>query len=334
SWGTALARLLAERGHAISLWVYEPALSVTINEQHENRQYLPNVSLPESLQASPRMEKVVAGAKWVVFAVPSHAAREVLETMRLYLSQDIPIISATKGIERGRLMLISEVISEALGRKSNHRIAVLSGPSFASELVRGHPTAVSLAAVDPRLAARIQMAFTTPYFKLFLSRDLVGVQLGGALKNVIAIAAGGSDGLGFGHNTKAILMARGLAEMVRLGAAMGADASTFYGLSGMGDLFLTCSGAHSRNRHVGEMIGAGNTLQKIRQSMQTVAEGIYTTESAYALSQKYRIEMPITREVYRVLFKGKSAKTAVLDLMEMARGEEMPSEIQPIKGSS
>lgn len=322
SWGTALARHLAKNGHAVSLWVYEKALSLTINKKHENTLYLRGAALPKSLVASADMEAVLSDAEWVLFVVPSHVARSVLTMMRPFVSAQTPIISATKGIERESLKLMSEVIRESLGRKTDQRIAVLSGPSFAKEFVLGHPTAVSLAAKDYRMAARIQRGFSSATFKLFLSSDLIGVQLGGALKNVIAIAAGGSDGLGFGFNTKAIIIAQGLSEMVRLGVAMGAEITTFYGQSGMGDLFLTCSGAHSRNRHVGELIGGGKSLKDVQQSMQTVAEGIYTTESAHALSQKYKVAMPIVEAVYRVMFEDKSPRQAVMDLLDLARGDE------------
>ena len=328
SWGTALARLLASKGHDTSLWAYEKEVVASIRDQRENKIYLSGVTLPERLSASSDMEEVLSDAKWVLFAVPSHVAREVLIQMRPFLASDLPIISATKGIERKSLMLMSNVISESLRRKNTDRIAVLSGPSFAQEVVLEHPTAVSLAAADYRLAARIQTALSTPFFKLFLSPDLIGVQLGGALKNVIALAAGGSDGLGFGYNTKAVLMARGLSEMARLGLAMGADINTFYGLSGMGDLFLTCSGALSRNRKVGQEIGSGKPLQVILKEMKMVAEGVYTAESAYALSKKHRVEMPIVQEIYRVLFEGKPPRQAVMDLMEMARGDEIPLEVK------
>ena len=332
SWGTALARLLAGKGHDLSLWVYEKEVVASIRNQHENKTYLPGVRLPKTLFASSNIEEVLSDAKWVLFAVPSHVAREVLAQMSPYLASNVPIISATKGIERKSLMLMSEVICESLGRNETDQIAVLSGPSFAQEVALEHPTAVSLAATDRRLAARIQTVFATPFFKLFLSPDLIGVQLGGALKNVIALAAGGSDGLGFGYNTKAVLMTRGLSEMARLGIAMGADINTFYGLSGMGDLFLTCSGALSRNRKVGQEIGSGKSLERILKEMKMVAEGVYTTESAYALSQKYQVEMPIVYEIHRVLFEGKSPRQAVMDLMELARGGEIPLKISPEGG--
>ncbi|HIE65098.1 MAG: NAD(P)H-dependent glycerol-3-phosphate dehydrogenase [Nitrospira sp.] len=324
SWGTALARLLSRKGHDIVLWVHEKEVLESIRSARENKIYLPGVTLPETLRASTNMEEVLIGAKWVLFVVPSHVSREVLTRMSPYLTPEIPIISATKGIEQKSLLLISEVIQEVTQRKNTDRIAVLSGPSFAKELVLEHPTAVSLAASDARLAARVQTAFSTNFFKLFHSPDLIGVQLGGALKNVIALAAGGSDGLGFGYNTKAVLMTRGLSEIALLGVAMGADSTTFYGLSGIGDLFLTCSGGHSRNRSVGQQIGNGVSLPEIQKKMKMVAEGIYTTESAFALSKKHQIEMPIVREIYHVLFKEKSPREAVNDLMDMARGEEFP----------
>ena len=330
-WGTALARLLSRKGHTVSIWVYEKDLALTIRRRRENTSYLPGFSLPKSLFVSSEMGEILADAKWILFAVPSHVAREVLIQMRPLLAPEALIISATKGIERKSLMLISEVICETLGRKTTDRIAVLSGPSFAKEVALEHPTAVSLAAENHHLAARIQTAFSTPFFKLFLSHDLIGVQLGGALKNVIALAAGGSDGLGFGYNTKATLMTRGLSEMARLGIALGAEVNTFYGLSGMGDLFLTCSGALSRNRKVGEEIGKGTPIPKILKKMTMVAEGIHTTESAYSLAQKYKVETPIIRDIHRVLFEEKSPRQAVLDLMKIARGNEIPLEVRQVR---
>lgn len=331
SWGTALAWLLAQNKHDISLWAYEKEVVDAVNTHHENRAYLPGVVLPKSIQATSDMAQALAGAKWVLFVVPSHVARDVLTLMRPFLSSKTPIISATKGIERKTLMLISEVIRETLGRKNDDQVAVLSGPSFAKEVVQSHPTAVSLATPNRRLAVRIEKAFATPFFRIFFCPDLIGVQLGGALKNVIAIAAGGGDGLGFGYNTKAILMTRGLSEMARLGIAMGADINTFYGQSGMGDLFLTCGGGLSRNRKLGEEIGAGKPLEEIQKSMKMVAEGVCTTQSALALARKYHVDMPIVQEIHRVLFEGKSPRQAVMDLIAMARGEEIPLAVKQIR---
>ncbi len=329
SWGTALADLLARKGDAavppvaVSLWAWEKEVVDAIGLRHENVVYLPGIPLPARLSADGEIEAVLSGAKWVLFAVPSHAAREVLTRMRPFLREDTPIISATKGIEGKSLLFTSEVMREALGRSTTDQIAVLSGPSFAQEVARSHPTAVTLSASNLRLSARAQKVFSTPTFRLFLNSDMIGVQAGGALKNVMALAAGISDGLGFGYNTKAILMAQGLSEMARLGVAMGAERSTFFGLSGMGDLFLTCSGALSRNREVGQKLGEGMSLAKIQAGMKSVAEGVYTTESAYALSKRYRIQTPIIRETYRILFEEKPPKQAMLDLLKLARGREL-----------
>lgn len=334
SWGTALARLLAMKEQAVTLWVYEKEVAAGIQKTRENKRYLPGARLPPSLAVSTRIEQALSKAQFVLFAVPSHAARTVFLEMRPFLPAETPLIIATKGIERKTLLLMSEVALDALDRKSTERLAILSGPSFAQEVVAEHPTAVSLAAGNPRLALRIQTLFSTPMFRLFLSSDLIGVQLGGALKNVIALAAGGSDGLGFGFNTKSVLMTRGLAEITRLGMAMGAEVATFYGLSGMGDLFLTCGGGLSRNRHVGEALGQGQALDDILKGMNAVAEGVYTTEAAFALSQKYQVDMPIIREIYAVLFKGKSPKEAVLSLMKMARGSEIHLAVKRVKAKS
>lgn len=330
SWGTALAWLLSHNKHDISLWAYEQAVTDAISQTRENTVYLPGIKLDQSIVPTSNIKHALEGAEWVLFVVPSHVSRDVLTTMRPHLPSHTPIISATKGIERKTLMLVSEVICEVLQRKTTSQLAVLSGPSFAKELVKLDPTAVSLATTNPRLALRIENAFATPFFRMFLSSDLVGVQLGGALKNVIAIAAGGADGLGFGYNTKAILLTRGLSEMARLGIAMGADINTFYGQSGMGDLFLTCGGSLSRNRAVGEKIGAGESLSDIQKSMNMVAEGVYTTQSALALTQKYQVDMPIVQEIHRVLFEGKAPRQAVMDLMDMARGEEIPLEVKRV----
>ncbi len=325
SWGTALAALLAQKGNEVFLWAYEKEVVEAIRSDHQNRLYLPDLTLPKNLFPSQDMHEVLGRARAIVFAVPSLYARKMLDKMAPLIPPRTPIISTTKGIETKSLLLTSEVIRESLGRnEADDQIAILSGPSFAREVVLGYPTAVTIATPNRRLGLRIQHLFATPSFRLFLSDDRMGVQLGGALKNVIAIAAGGSDGLGFGFNTKAILMARGLSEISHLGRAMGADVNTFYGLSGLGDLFLTCSGALSRNRNVGEELGKGKSLDQILGKMKMVAEGVATTKSAYALSQKYRVKMPIVHEVYRVLFEQKSPRAAMTDLMAQAYGTEIP----------
>ncbi len=323
SWGTALARLLAQKGEAVSLWAYEETVVNAITLQHENTSYLPGVFLPENLTASCEMHKALEGAQVVLFAVPSQHARPILRRMAPFINKDIPMVSATKGIEIKTLVPISEVIREELNRDDADKIAVLSGPSFAQEVAQDHPTAVTLASKNHRLALRLQHLFGTPTFKLLITSDTLGVELGGAFKNVIAIAAGISDGLGFGFNTKAVLVTRGLSEITALGSAMGAQINTFYGLSGLGDLFLTCSGALSRNRKVGEMLGRGVSLNTILSKMDRVAEGVETTRSGIALSKKYKVPMPIVLEVDQVLFEGKPPSQAVADLMAQAYGKEM-----------
>ena len=328
SWGTALAQLLAKKGETVALWAYEEAVVNAINVHHENTRYLPGALLPKNLTASSDLQKVLEGAKGVLFVVPSQHARPVLRQMASFIAANVPVVSATKGIEVKTFLPISEVIREGLNRERSDKIAVLSGPSFAQEITQEHPTAVTLASENHRLALRLQHIFSTRGFKLLISSDTIGVQLGGALKNVIAIAAGISDGLGFGFNTKAVLMTRGLSEITSLGIAMGADVNTFYGLSGLGDLFLTCSGGLSRNRKVGELLGQGESLNTILSKMQMVAEGVETTRSAVALSKKYKVPMPIVQEVYQVLFKEKPPKQAVVDLMAQAYGKEIPLEIK------
>ncbi len=330
SWGTALAKVLAQKGEAVSLWAYEKTVVNAINLHHENTPYLSGFPLPENLTASCDLQTVLENANVILFAVPSQHARSILRGMAPLMKKEIPIVSATKGIEVKTLVPISEVIREELHRQNANKIAVLSGPSFAQEVALNHPTAVTLASENHRLALRLQHIFSTPTFKLLITSDTMGVQLGGALKNVIAIAAGISDGLGFGFNTKAVLMTRGLSEMTALGVAMGAGVNTFYGLSGMGDLFLTCSGALSRNRKVGEALGRGVSLSDILGEMNMVAEGVETTRSAVALSKKYKVPMPIVQEVYHVLFDGKPPRQAVTDLMAQAYGTEIPLKIKGI----
>ncbi|MEK7703107.1 MAG: NAD(P)H-dependent glycerol-3-phosphate dehydrogenase [Nitrospirota bacterium] len=323
SWGTALASVLAQKDNKVSLWAYEKEVAENILSSHENKRYLPGITLPKNLTASHDIAVVLENARLVLFVVPSQHARNILGQIAPFIKPTTPILSSTKGIEVGTLSLMSDVIADGLRRKDRDQIAVLSGPSFAQEVGQNHPTAVTLASNNHRLALRLSRRIATPFFKPFVTTDLIGVELGGALKNVIAIAAGISDGLGFGVNTKAILMTRGLSEITHLGAAMGAQVNTFYGLSGLGDLFLTCSGGLSRNRKVGEEIGRGVPLQTILSNRQTVAEGVVTTEAAYALSKKYKVRMPIIREVYQVLFQGKSPKEAVNDLMAEAYGKEV-----------
>ncbi len=321
-WGTSLAFLMADKGFNVTIWAFEKEVVAAINERHENILFLPGVALPPKIQSSSSLEESIAGAEAVLFVVPSHVARTVLIKLAPLLPKTTPIISATKGIENDTLLLISQVMEEILPA-SRSNIAVLSGPSFAKEVCQRHPTAVSLAAKDHDLAVRLQPLVTTPYFKTFTTTDIIGVQLGGALKNVIALAAGGADGLGFGHNTRAALISRGLAEIIRLGKVMGADPKTFSGLSGLGDLILTSTGALSRNRTVGYQIGLGRKLSEILKDMKMVAEGVQTTRAAYHLAKKHGVRMPIVQEIYSVLFEDKDPRQAVTDLMHSAAGDEV-----------
>jgi len=311
TWGTVLAKLLAEKGYNISLWVYEEELAEDIKRTRINTRYLPDVILPDGIKASTKMEEVLVGAKYVINVVPAQYTRKVFKEVIVYLSTDAVIISASKGIERGTLLTVSQILEQL----SNRNIAVLSGPSFAKEVVKKLPTAVTIASSDNNTGVHLQEVFNTDYFRVYTHDDVLGVELGGALKNVIAIASGISDGLGLGLNARAALITRGLAEIVRLGVAMGAKEKTFGGLSGLGDLILTCTGHLSRNYTVGLRVGRGEKLKDILSGMTDIAEGVATAESAYELSQKYKIDMPIVEQVYRIIYENKDPAIAVKDLM-------------------
>jgi glycerol-3-phosphate dehydrogenase (NAD(P)+) len=325
AWGTALAKLLAEKGLTVRLWAYEPEVAHSINTLHENPVFLKGVSLPLSLTATSSLAEAVDNCEALLFVTPSHVARVVLQQLAPYLSKPVPIINATKGIEEGTASLMTQVMEEILAPSLHRSIMVLSGPSFAEELSSGQPTAVCLAGSDDQLLRRFQQILMTPTFRVYADFDVIGVQLGGALKNVIALASGIVDGLKLGLNARAALITRGLAEIVRLGSAMGADPRTFYGLSGVGDLVLTCTGTLSRNHAVGMRIGKGESLETILGTMHTVAEGIRTARAAWQLAQRYGVDMPITQEINAVLFGGKSCRKAVSDLMERdAKMEKSP----------
>jgi glycerol-3-phosphate dehydrogenase (NAD(P)+) len=323
SWGTAIALIMAEKGYTVPLWVFEEDLPEMINAGRENRLFLPGVKLPRGITATRSLEEAARHADLILFVVPSHVARKVLVELGPSVPKAIPLVILTKGIENESLFLMSEVAEQVLSPTQAANIAALSGPSFAKETVLHHPTAVVLASRNRSVAARAQELINTPRFKVFTSSDLIGVQLGGALKNVIALAAGGADGLGFGTNTRAALITRGLTEMMRLGKVMGADPKTFSGLSGLGDLILTCTGELSRNRTVGYQIGQGKKLQDILNQMKMVAEGVHTTRAACQLARKYGVRMPIVEQIHAVLFEGKDPRQAVTDLMESAAGDEM-----------
>ena len=315
SWGTTLANLLANKGHAVTLWAYEADLVREMKETGINGMFLPGIPLSSRLQFTHSLTETAAGKELLLFVVPSQVVRGVLETVLPAVSPGALLVSASKGIELGTLMTVSQVYEELLPADQYRNFAVLSGPSFASEVAREMPTAVVAAAHDERVARRVQEIFTTPVFRVYTNQDPMGVELGGAIKNVIALAAGISDGLGFGNNTRAALITRGLAEMTRLGRAMGARSETFAGLAGMGDLVLTCTGDLSRNRTVGVKLGQGMCLSEILAEMRMVAEGVKTTESARNLARKLGIDMPITEKVYSILYEDKPARAAVVELM-------------------
>ncbi len=315
AWGTALARHLAQKGVSVRLWAYEPEVIETIKTKHENTIFLPGVKLPTDVTVTNSLAEAVRGVEGIVFAVPSHAARSVLQYLAPLVSGSTRIISATKGIEEDTLKLMTDVMTEVLPAPTPE-LMVLSGPSFAAEVSRGQPTAVCLAGRHVETVKTYQSLLMSPTFRVYADGDLIGVQLGGALKNVVALAAGVVDGLELGHNARAALMTRGLAEMVRLGVAMGADPRTFYGLSGVGDLVLTCTGPLSRNHMVGVRLGKGEKLDSILSGMQAVAEGVRTARAALGLADRYGVEMPIVREVNAVLFQGKPCRQAVAALME------------------
>lgn len=303
-WGTALARLLARKGHAVHLWARRPQLAQELHGLRENRQYLPGVALPkEHLVITSDLARAVADAEVILLAVPSFAMRETARVLREISAQPQAWINLAKGLERESLLTMSGVLRQEL---QTENIFTLSGPSHAEEVGRDFPTSVVLAGRDLPLGERLQRALMTERFRVYLSDDLLGVEYGGTVKNVIAIAAGILDGLGYGDNAKAALIARGLAEMVRLGVQLGARRETFFGLSGVGDLVATCTSEHSRNRRVGYRLGKGESLQQILESMTMVAEGVYATQAVRTLARKHSVEVPITEAVHAVLYEGAS----------------------------
>lgn len=318
SWGTALALALYENGHDIKCWTLEDEQVKKIKETGENGDFLPGVKIPKDLTISTDMEMVAQGAELVVSAVPSQVTRKVIPNVVAALGSAQPIwVTVSKGIENGTYLRITEVIEEVAG-VSKDKIVAFSGPSHAEEVGKKIPTAIVSASSSLESAKVVQEAFMNNYLRVYANDDVIGVELGGALKNIIALAAGICDGAGFGDNTKAALITRGLVEINRLGVEMGAQSDTFAGLSGMGDLIVTCMSQHSRNRFVGEQIGKGRSLQEVLDEMVMVAEGVKTTLSAYELSQKYKVEMPITEQIYLALFKDKSPHQAMVDLMTRA----------------
>lgn len=314
SWGTALAIVLTNRGHEVTIWSYEEAVAAEINENGRNP-YLEGVSLPPALRAQTDLVTAVSGAELVLSVSPAQVVRSVMKVAGAAISPEALLVSASKGIELGSSLRMDEVLSELVSAQIMERFCVLSGPSFAREVAQHAPTAVVVASRDEGAAEAVQRAFQTPWFRVYTAPDVMGVELGGALKNVIALAAGVTSGLGYGHNTTAALITRGLAEITRLGVAMGAKQATFYGLAGMGDLVLTCTGSLSRNRTVGYRLGQGESLDDILSEMTAVAEGVETARAVYELAQRYDVEMPITEQVYAIVEEGRSPSDALRVLM-------------------
>ena len=328
-WGTALAVLLADKGCRVSFWMRSQDVYRKIILKRVNEDYLPGVRLGETIRPTVELEEALRGKELVIFAVPSHGLRAVAAAAAPYLPPRAVIVNAAKGLEDPRRLRLSQVLREELPETLHGRIAVISGPNHAEEVSRGLPSATVAASMVAETARQVQEMLMTPYFRVYTNPDLVGVELGGALKNVIAIGAGIVEGLGLGDNSKAAMVTRGLAEMIRLGRAMGAQARTFSGLSGLGDLYATCSSLHSRNRAVGYKLGQGMRFGEIAAGMRTVAEGVNTTRAAAELSRKIGVEMPITAEIYRILFEGKLPRKAVEELMlreKKAEDEEIAFE--------
>ena len=315
AWGTAIAWSLAENGVPTTLWALEPEVVEAVNYGRENSVYLPDVKLPDSLSATGDLGEATKNVKLVVFVVPSQFMRGTLKKLAPVMPDDAVLVSAVKGIENETLALPTDMICDTMPVGVVGRSCCLSGPTFAKELVNKVPTAAAIASKNLEAVKVAQDILSTSYFRLYTHDDVVGVELGGAVKNVMAIASGISDGLGFGYNTRAALITRGLYEMTRLGIAMGADGRTFAGLSGMGDLVLTCTGDLSRNRTVGIRLGRGEKIDEIKKSMKAVAEGVATALSVHRLAEKHGVDMPIASEVYRVIYEGKDPKEVVEGLM-------------------
>ncbi|XEC92763.1 NAD(P)H-dependent glycerol-3-phosphate dehydrogenase [Paenibacillus tarimensis] len=322
SWGTALAAVLADNGHRVNLWTHNPAQADELNRDRKNSRYLDDAVLPEGIEATTDMEKAVRGAKAVVFVAPSYAMRDVATKASPYIDEHALVIHATKGFEADSLKRMTTVLCEELDC-TEERLVVLSGPSHAEEVVRRLPTTVVVASADQSCAEQAQDLFINSYFRVYTNPDVIGVEIAGALKNIIALGAGLSDGLGFGDNAKAALLTRGLTEIGRLGEAMGANMLTFAGLAGVGDLVVTCTSRHSRNWRAGSLLSKGLSVDEVLVQMGMVVEGIKTTRAANELSKRYDVPMPITDNLHQVLFAGKSPGAAVEELMGRGRTHEI-----------
>jgi glycerol-3-phosphate dehydrogenase (NAD(P)+) len=323
SWGTALASLLGMKGYPVALWAYEKEVRDSIADFHENKVFMPGIPLSENITPSNDIGAVVAEKDLVVVVVPSHVMRETAAKFGPALSEGTILVSASKGIENKTHLTMTGVLEDVLPESFKNRMAVLSGPSFGREVAQKVPTVVTAASPDPSVALYVQNVFSTPFFRVYTHHDMMGVELGGAVKNVIAIASGIIDGMHLGLNTRAALITRGLTEMRRLGVRLGANPHTFSGLAGMGDLILTCTGSLSRNHTVGKLIGEGKKLDEILADMKMVAEGVRTAKSVRNLSRRVGVEMPISEAVYDVLYEGLSPKEAVYRLMTRDLKDEM-----------
>lgn len=315
AWGTTLAIVLYYNGHEVILWDHDKKNADQMRKKKENKTYLPDIELPKDMIITHKLEETYLNRNMIVIAVPTQFIRSVISRIPSKNVQDTIFVSVSKGIEKGTLFTVSQIIRDVFPLLPQSNIGVLSGPSHAEEVSKRIPTTVVAASVDMATSYTIQSAFMTSYFRVYTSTDVIGVEMGAAYKNVIAIGAGIIDGVGYGDNTKAALITRGISEIAKLGLAMGAKPETFYGLSGIGDLFVTCMSRHSRNRYVGEKVGSGIPLVKVLAGMSAVAEGVETCKSASALAEKYGVETPITQEVYKILFEGKDPVKATNDLM-------------------
>ncbi len=322
SWGTALSIVLADNGHDVRLWSHRKEQADTINQTHRNDRYL-DVNLPETLKAYANLDEAISGAEAIVLVVPTKAIRQVCNSLTGKLPKDVTIIHATKGIEPLTLKRVSEMIAEEINDYPYEDIVVLSGPSHAEEVALRHPTTVTVAAQNQEKAIHAQNLFNSETFRVYTSNDVLGIELGGALKNIIALGAGISDGLGFGDNAKAALITRGLAEIARLGASLGANPMSFLGLSGVGDLIVTCTSVHSRNWRAGNLLGKGHCLDDVLEQMGMVVEGVRTVKAASQFAREQNVEMPITTGIYGILFENKQPRDVVEQLMSRDKREEM-----------
>ena len=322
SWGTAMASQLGLKHKEVVLWARKPDLAEAIESNRQNHAYLPEVLLPPAVKCTADLAEAATGAGLIILTTPSHAIRQTAQQLAPHISPDAIAVSAAKGLEAGTYKRMSQIIAEEIPQLAG-KVGAISGPNHAEEVGRQHPSASVVATVAKSAAETVQDAYMLPYFRVYTNPDLIGVELGGALKNIIALGAGIVEGLGFGDNTKAALMTRGLAEITRLGTALGANPRTFSGLAGIGDLIVTCTSKHSRNRRAGILLAEGKTAAEIQRETNMVVEGIRATAAAYELAQRHHVVMPITEQAWQVIYQGKSAKEAVLELMTRSKTHEV-----------